>query len=517
MRMKLFVPCSFFMGISALAHTDAPLIDDSLALRQSVSIESVRAHQYELQQIATAHNGNRVAGSLGFEASVAYVKSRMEHAGYSVRLQEFSFLQSEDNNPPVLVKIGTTESSFEANKDFSSMSSLGYAEVQGEIEAVDLKIPSTAPNDSTSGCEPEDFRNFKRGNIALIQRGTCTFHVKVQNAIQAGALGVILFNEGNPGRKDLVKGRLDASFLNFPVVGARYEVGEKLYAATIHGPCGTHALLRTDILAKRHTVNNVIAESKNGDENKVVVVGAHLDSVRAGPGMNDNGSGSATILSIAEKYAELGIVPKNKLRFIWFAAEEYGLLGSEHYVESLTRAEQKQIHAMLNFDMLGSSNYARFVYDGDNSGKSALNARSGPEGSAYIERLFLDYFSALGLANHPTAFDGRSDYGPFIQVGIPAGGLFAGAEGFKSAEMARIYGGRARYPYDPCYHRTCDNYDNTGETEASALARKSLDELSDAAAHVVWRLSNLEEDIRPPQQFTEPSVEFEYKGDYLVR
>ncbi len=519
MRIQKIAPyCGLLLVISALRlNAEVPSIEDSLALRQSLSVESIRAHQFELQQIATANNGTRVAGSPGFEASVAYVKARMEAAGYSVRLQEFPIIQSEDNNPPVLIKKNGSESSFEANKDFSSMSSLGYAEVEGEVEAIDLKIPSTKANDSTSGCEPEDFANFKRGNIALMQRGTCTFKTKVENAIEAGAIGAIIFNEGNPGRQELITGRLDASFLNFPVLGTRFEVGEKLYASILNGPCGTRVLMRTDVLANRHLVRNVIAESSAGDENKVVVVGAHLDSVRAGPGMNDNGSGSASILAIAEKYAELGLVPKNKLRFIWFAAEEYGLLGSEHYVESLTRGEKRQILAMLNFDMLGSSNYARFVYDGDNSGKTALNAQSGPEGSAYIEQIFLDYFSASGLANHPTAFDGRSDYGPFIEVGIPAGGLFAGAESFKSTEMARIYGGRARFPYDPCYHRSCDNYENTGESPSSLLALKSLDELSDAAAHAVWRLSALEYDIRPPQQLTEPIVEFEYKGDYLVR
>ena len=103
--------------------------------------------------------------------------------------------------------------------------------------------------------------------------------------------------------------------------------------------------------------------------------------------------------------------------------------------------------------MLGSPNYVRFVYDGDGS----ATPDAGPNGSATIEDIFLDYFAKVGLATEPTAFDGRSDYGPFIAVGIPAGGLFSGAEEIKTAEEAAIYGGTAGVAYDPCYHQACDD------------------------------------------------------------
>jgi len=135
----------------------------------------------------------------------------------------------------------------------------------------------------------------------------------------------------------------------------------------------------------------VIAESVGGDPNNVITVGAHLDSVGTGPGINDNGSGSSAILEIAEEMSGFG--PRNPVRFIWFGAEESGLLGSEHYVATLPDAERERIAAMLNFDMIGSTNFVRFVYDGDNStGEGAV----GPEGSDDIEAMFLDYFASQG-------------------------------------------------------------------------------------------------------------------------
>ena len=104
--------------------------------------------------------------------------------------------------------------------------------------------------------------------------------------------------------------------------------------------------------------------------------------------------------------------------------------------------------------MVGSPNYVRFVYDGDGSGEGP----AGPPGSAQIEQLFTSYFASQSLASEPTAFDGRSDYGPFIAVGIPAGGLFTGAEGVKTAAQAAVYGGTAGVAYDPCYHQACDDH-----------------------------------------------------------
>ncbi len=351
----------------------------------------------------------------------------------------------------------------------------GTGDVTGVVVPTnDIVIPPTPEPSSTSGCEPGDFAPAPaEPSVALVQRGTCTFEDKAANAEAAGYDAVIIFNEGNPGREELFIGTLGRPF-DIPVVGLSFADGAALVAQLQAGQTVTmHVATETEIDPTR-TTRNIIADSPTGNPNQVVVVGAHLDSVIAGPGINDNGSGSATILEIAEEMAELGIRNRQQVRFAFWGAEELNLLGSEHYVDTLSDDDLGKIFANLNFDMLGSPNYVRFVYDGDGGGDPDA---AGPPGSAQIEDIFNRYFASQGLATEPTPFDGRSDYGPFIAVGIPAGGLFSGAEGEKTAEEAAIYGGTAGQPYDPCYHQACDTTNN--------LSTKALNELGDGAAHAV--------------------------------
>ena len=157
---------------------------------------------------------------------------------------------------------------------------------------------------------------------------------------------------------------------------------------------------------------------------------------------------------------------------------------------------------MLNFDMIGSPNFVRFVYDGDGSGTGTV----GPNGSDVVEDVFLDYFGSM--PTEPTAFDGRSDYGPFIDVGIPAGGLFTGAEGIKTPEEAAIYGGTAGVAYDHCYHQACDNFGNIDLT--------ALDQMSDAAAHAVLTFAMTTSSVNGTDKGKgSGSSDFEYQGSSL--
>ena len=200
------------------------------------------------------------------------------------------------------------------------------------------------------------------------------------------------------------------------------------------------------------------------------MAGAHLDSVQAGPGVQDNGSGSGAILETAVQMAN--VKPENTVRFAWWGAEELGLVGSTAYVAGLSQEEIDRIALYLNFDMIGSPNFVYFIYDGDDS--DGVGAGPGPEGSAQIEEFYEDFYTARGLPFVGTDFSGRSDYGPFIAVGIPAGGLFTGAEGIKTEEQAGIWGGTAGDQYDPCYHLACDTFDN--------ISLEALDVNSDAVA-----------------------------------
>ncbi len=271
---------------------------------------------------------------------------------------------------------------------------------------------------------------------------------------------------------------INVAGIDTPSIAATFETATALANGDEQGLTGLTARAKVDWQPGTYGTSNVIAETREGDPNNVIVVGAHLDSVGVGPGINDNGSGSAGILEIAEQLRK--VKPRNKIRFVWFGAEEHGLLGSEAYVDSLPQSERDKIAAMLNFDMIGSPNFVRFVYDGDLSDSEPPEGGA-PPASAEIEQLFLDYFESQGLETEPTAFDGRSDYGPFIFAGIPAGGLFTGAEEIKTPEQAAIYGGMAGEQYDPCYHLGCDDIGN--------LSNTALDQMSDAAAHATITLA----------------------------
>ena len=204
----------------------------------------------------------------------------------------------------------------------------------------------------------------------------------------------------------------------------------------------------------------MIAETRGGDANNVVVVGAHLDSVPEGPGINDDGSGTATLLAQAEELARGHYKLRQKIRFAWWGAEENGLIGSSYYAENLSDDEVAKIDVMLDYDMLASPNYVRGIYDGDGDDPPedpSVPNPPGPEGSGKVEDVFDSWFEAHGLESERGAFDGRSDYVGFTLRGIPAGGVFAGAEGVKTAEEETIYGGAAGAWYDPCYHQICDN------------------------------------------------------------
>ena len=480
---------------------------DTNQLTDAVSVNEVMKHQRAFQQIANENGGTRASGTPGFDASADYVARKLRQAGYDVRRQTFTFPFFRELSPATLTQLTPDEQELEtAIFEYS-----GSGDVSGPVVAAnDLVIPATPEPSSTSGCQPSGFDAAPaEPSIALVQRGGCDFAVKADNAKAAGYDAVIIFNEGNPGRTDLAVGTL-GSPKDIPVVGLSYADALALIGDINGGGATAHVTTEVEVDLDRET-QNVIADlpssTKTTHPDQTVVVGAHLDSVVEGPGINDNGSGSSTILEIAEQMSALKLTkkPERPVRFAFWGAEESGLLGSEHYVANLSASQLSKIYANLNFDMLGSPNYVRFVYDGDGSSGGV----SGPPGSDAIETVFTDFFASKNLASDPTDFDGRSDYGPFIAAGIPAGGLFSGAEGIKTAEQAATYGGTADAPYDPCYHQECDDINN--------LNTSALSELGDAAAHAtaVLTLSKaglFPDGSRTPQRTTAKKGSFQAHG-----
>jgi Zn-dependent M28 family amino/carboxypeptidase len=416
-------------------------------LLECLTVDGVLEHEEALQAIADANDDTRAAGTTGYTESVDYVVETLEAAGWNVELDEFDFT-------------------------YVAAPLLGYGEVVGSVTPVD--IVTALPRDPvTSGCEAADFAGFPVGNIALIQRGTCEFGIKAINAQNAGASAVIIFNQGNTElRSGLVTGTLfgmNQQPLSIPVVGASFADGVSLSAA------GSTARVVVNAPESRPQVN-VIAELPGRNAGNVVMAGAHLDSVQAGPGINDNGSGSSALLEIAQQVSKLK--PQNTLRFAWWGAEESGLLGSRAYVaDQVAAGTLDEVALYLNFDMVASPNYIFMVYDGDESGWDAPAGVPIPEGSIQIEDLFESYYTWAGVPYDDAQFSGRSDYQAFIQNGVPAGGLFTGAEVVKTEAQAAIWGGTAGAQYDPCYHLACDTIDN--------LALEALDVNADAIAMAV--------------------------------
>lgn len=216
---------------------------------------------------------------------------------------------------------------------------------------------------------------------------------------------------------------------------------------------------------------NLIADWPGGDESQTIMFGGHADGVSAGPGINDNGSGSAGLLEVALTVAEQQLQPAKHLRFAWWGAEELGLVGSSEYVSSLPQEELDKISAYVNFDMIGSPNPGYFVYS--SSGQ--------PEGSAAIEQMLNDHYAAASIPTEPVTVGGRSDHAAFADAGIPTGGVFSGAEERKSADQAAKWGGTAGDAFDECYHSSCDTVDNIDAT--------ALDANTDAIADAVWTLT----------------------------
>jgi Zn-dependent M28 family amino/carboxypeptidase len=469
---------------------DGPALARNLA--RKVTASGINRHLIALQRFAdqAGANGIRAASTQGHVNSAEYVATKLEAAGFIVTRQEFPFTFSQT----LAARLAVAGSAVPINTMTYSPST-----PVGGITAPLYVHPSS---DATPGCEATDFTPAAvSGKIALIRRGPsgCTFAAKAANAAAAGAVGAIIYNNV-PGP---INGTLgDPSLATIPVGGVSDTAGASLAAQP-----GASVNLELRALLEQRTSYNVIAETQTGRHDNVVMAGAHLDSVTEGPGINDNGSGSATLLETALQLGGTARV-NNAVRFAWWSAEEFGLIGSTFYVDSLDFEEQLNIALYLNFDMIASPNAAYFVYDGDDS--DAVGAGPGPFGSAQIEQAFVGFLDATEVETEGTDFSGRSDYGEFITQGIPAGGLFTGAEGVKTEDQAAKWGGVAGLPYDSCYHQRCDNLGN--------LDRTALDRNADAVAWVTASYAISTEDINGiPPDFAAAKVAQSKKANAAAR
>jgi hypothetical protein len=438
------------------AQCDAQVNDTPSKLLPCIQKGDLWKHMQKFQAIADANPGpdghpSRNSGEPGYRASVDYVASVMTAAGYDVTIQPYTFVYFAFLGTPSFQEISPTPHTYGFNTEWGPGASVGTA-TAAIRPAGGIVLPPTQTSSSTSGCTAADFTGFGSGRIALIQRGGCNFGVKVQNAQAAGASGVIIFNEGNPGRTGLLIGSLVDAAGNpivptIPVAFTTFDAGQALYnqyqlAVQLGSPLPVTSISINGIVDPARTDWNVIAESKGGDKNHVVVVDAHLDAIY-GAGMLDNASGSVTILDIAQKMKNVN--PVNKLRFIWFGGEELGLLGSAYYVNSLSSNDLSHIGYDLDADVTATPNYTLGILD-----PAAGDLFSGQVTNTFPNRVYkastiardqaVAYLDSVGK-NHEFFSPEGTDAINFNFVGIPASGVLTGQDCCKNQHQVDLFGG----------------------------------------------------------------------------
>ena len=401
-----------------LAALVAVLVAAAPAAAQApVTAADVQPHLQRLQEIADANGGNRSAGRPGEAATVQYIRETLAGLGWAVTLQPVRFPYWEERTPPVVHDLTPYT-------DAVAVRGSGAGEVTGRVQRM-----------KRSGCKRGQTRGFRRGRIALIPAGDCFFRDAVNRWRRAGARAVLISVPAGP------TGLLPATLVRsvrIPTLLVTNAAARRLPATPIR--------VKVDAFSQTRTATNVIAERAGTSPREVVFAGGHLDSVPEGPGLNDNGSGIAALLAMAAKFET---VP-DTIRLGFWSAEEWGLFGSIRYVASLSRAERRQIGVYLNADMVGSPNPVFEVYEAHPSVERPLRTRL--RGAKTID------------------IYGSSDHTAFEDARIPVSGIYTGGPERKTAAQARIWGGAAGQPRDPCYHRACDTLANVN---ADATARSA--------------------------------------------
>ena len=399
-------------------------------------------------QIATDNGGIRAAGTPGYATSADYVAGQLTMFGFQVQRPTFAFEQFADAAP---VELTVGNEHWTGTGWLNTMLYSASGDVTGVVQTVKLTPDGRQIN--TGGCDPADWADFVAGNIALIESGPCLRRDQILNAINAGAIGLISlypgWEEGQTRRPTL----LSPDGVTIPTIVAGAEPTQALLTAAA---AGATAHITTSVTITPASNDNVIAEWP-GSGNGVVMMGAHLDSVIDGPGINDNGSGVATLLSLAQSVAS-NPQPSATVRFGFWGAEEYGELGSAAYTTALPAAERERISAYFNLDMVASPNPARFVYDDSTA----------PPGSDALTQKLLDALAAAGTPGLITDVGGASDHLPFELAGVPSAGVFSGLNPLTEADVA-VFGGQLGVAADACYHLACDTRSNINMDSALTL------------------------------------------------
>jgi Zn-dependent M28 family amino/carboxypeptidase len=460
-RVRRLVPLCIAVGIcfvataSAGAKTagtcDTQVNDTAAKLLPCITTSDLMNHMQQFEDIAVANPGpdghpSRNSGEPGYLASVMYVKNLMDAAGYTTHIQQYTFPYFAFKAIPAMSEVSPTAQTFTLGVDFDAGQAAGVSTAPVQPAGGIQIPPGPTASSSSSGCTAGDFSGFTSGHIALIQRGTCNFGVKVQNAVNAGASGVIIFNEGQPGRTDAMGISIqDANnnvFIpNVPVVFTTFALGAQLYADAQTGTLPVVSIAVPAEVDPLRADYNLIADSPGGDKNHTVVIDAHLDAIY-GEGMLDNASGSATILEIAQLMKNVN--PTNHLRFIWFGGEELGLLGSKFYVNNLSSTDASHIGYDLDADVTATPNYTLGILDpmAHDLFSSSTTANTFPnrvyKASLVARDAGVEYLNSQNQ-NHEFFSPTGTDAFEFNTIGVPASGVLTGQDCCKTQTQVDLF------------------------------------------------------------------------------
>jgi aminopeptidase Y len=425
------------------ALSSSQKIVDSEALQAKIHGKNLLARAEDLYKLAelSFHDYNhptRVIGSAGHAATLEYIYATIQKLGSYYNISEQSFPAYSGNVYESRLIL--------ADEVIANASAMSLTPPTKDNEPVYGDVVLVA----NSGCSASDYPEAVKDNIAFVQRGKCGFGDKSTLAGRAGAKAAVIYNNEKGALHGTMGTPNDDQIATF---GISDEEAEKTLKKLKAGK-SVDAIAYIDGEVKTIHTLNIVAQTAQGDPDNCVMLGAHSDSVPEGPGINDDGSGSLSLLEVATHLTEYDV--NNCVRFAWWAAEEEGLVGSDFYAASLSPAENEKVRLFMDYDMMGSPNFAYQIYNATND--------ASPVGSEELRDLYVDWYKAHNLSYTFIPFDGRSDYDGFIRAGIPAGGIATGAEGIKTKEEAKQFGGKAGDWYDPCYHQLCDDVGNVNVT-----------------------------------------------------
>jgi len=439
--------------------------DPELEFYETISLPNIMAHLRNLQDIATLHGGRSV--SQGYNASVDYVEAMLAETNYRVWRQEFTLSNTDVVGTPTFEQVAPVAAVYTYDVDYSVVEYSG----SGDVTAVVLEV-------ANDGCAAGDYTGAL-GTAALAHwSGACSLMEMTELAMAANASALLVANtveQSAPVTGSLgSQAEADPAAITVPVLGVTYVVG-----LTLGSTAGATVHVDVEMETTELVTMNLLADTADGDEASLMVIGSHLDSKPNVPGINDNGSGAAVNLEVALQYFRAGYSSASKIRFAWWSAEELGLLGSQFYVQSLSPQEVADTVLNINYDMLASPNFFRGVLNGYQADDPIAVS------CTRLTQVFEDYYNITNLPYLLTEFNGRSDYGSFLAANITAGGLKTGAEVIKTDAERDLFGGMTNAPFDPCYHLPCDGYENVHpeilaeNAEAAAYALQTLASQSD--------------------------------------